>query len=78
MMLGVVRRIRTGSERLSDDMAYLKCSHCGLSVRSRNPLTDHHYCPRCRARGRLVALLRSPLPPRTYMNIKRSAARPAG
>ncbi|HEY2317537.1 MAG TPA: hypothetical protein VGH67_04520 [Solirubrobacteraceae bacterium] len=45
-------------------MAYLNCSRCGLSIRSRNPLTDRQYCPRCRARGRAVALLRSPLPPR--------------
>jgi hypothetical protein len=45
-------------------MTYLTCNHCGLSVRSRNPLTDRQYCPRCRARGRTVLLARSPLPQR--------------
>ena len=43
-------------------MAYLSCHRCGLSIRSRNPLTDRHFCPRCRARGRIVALVRSSLP----------------
>lgn len=43
-------------------MAYLSCSHCGLSIRSRNPLTDRHYCPRCRAKGEIVQLTRAPLP----------------
>ena len=26
---------------------YLKCFDCGLSVRSRSPVTDPHFCPRC-------------------------------
>ena len=43
-------------------MPYLNCRKCGLSVRSRNPLTDRAYCPRCRARGRVEPLLRAPLP----------------
>jgi hypothetical protein len=41
---------------------YLRCHECGLSIRSRNPLTDRTYCPRCRARGRVEPLLRTPLP----------------
>ena len=28
-------------------MPYLKCFDCGLSVRSRSPVTDPHFCPRC-------------------------------
>jgi hypothetical protein len=41
---------------------YLNCGWCGLSIRSRNPLTERAYCPRCRARGRAEPLERSPLP----------------
>ena len=44
------------------DVAYLNCRACGLSIRSRNPLTERAYCPRCRARGRIEPLLRSPVP----------------
>lgn len=44
------------------DVAYLNCRNCGLSIRSRNPLTERTYCPRCRARGRIEPLLRTPLP----------------
>jgi len=43
-------------------VAYLNCRNCGLSIRSRNPLTDRTYCPRCRARGHIEPLLRTPLP----------------
>jgi hypothetical protein len=42
---------------------YLGCRACGLSVRSRNPLTERAYCPRCGARGRFEPLVRSPQPP---------------
>ncbi len=45
-------------------MPYLNCRECGLSIRSRNPLTDRAYCPRCRARGHAEPLFRTPLPPR--------------
>jgi hypothetical protein len=41
---------------------YLNCRECGLSIRSRNPLTERAYCPRCRARGRIEPLVRTPLP----------------
>jgi hypothetical protein len=41
---------------------YLNCGHCGLSIRSRNPLTDREFCPRCRARGHEEPLIRAPLP----------------
>jgi hypothetical protein len=44
------------------EVAYLNCSDCGLSIRSQNPLTDRAYCPRCRAQGRAVPLLRAALP----------------
>ncbi len=44
------------------DVPYLNCRECGLSIRSRDPLTDRTFCPRCRARGRREALIRAPLP----------------
>lgn len=50
------------SPHATADVAYLNCRECGLSIRSRNPLTDRAYCPRCRARGRVEPLLRAPLP----------------
>jgi hypothetical protein len=45
------------------EVPYLSCRACGLSVRSRNPLTERAYCPRCSARGRVEPLLHSALPP---------------
>jgi hypothetical protein len=32
-------------------MPQLECTQCGLSVRSRGPFNDRHFCPRCLARG---------------------------
>ncbi|HTU97433.1 MAG TPA: hypothetical protein VMF14_16420 [Solirubrobacteraceae bacterium] len=40
------------------EVTYLSCPRCGLSVRSRNPLTDRAYCPRCGARGLAEPLVR--------------------
>jgi hypothetical protein len=48
------------------DVPYLNCRECGLSIRSRNPLTDRAYCPRCRARGHIEPLFRTPLPLRQW------------
>jgi hypothetical protein len=45
-------------------MTYLDCTHCGLSVLSRDPLTDRVHCPRCQARGCARPLVRSSLPRR--------------
>jgi hypothetical protein len=48
------------------DVPYLNCRECGLSIRSQNPLTDRAYCPRCRARGHIEPLFRTPLPLRHW------------
>ncbi|HEY2593177.1 MAG TPA: hypothetical protein VGK33_04685 [Chloroflexota bacterium] len=59
------------------EVPYLNCSNCGLSIRSRNPLTDRAYCPRCRARGRAVPLLRAPLPLRLLQRTPGQSQRPS-
>lgn len=38
----------------------LKCSHCRLSIRPRFAVIAPEYCPRCLARGRIVALETEP------------------
>ena len=58
-------------------MPYLNCSDCGLSIRSRDPLSDRGYCPRCRARGRAVPLLRAPLPLRLLHRTPGQSKRPS-
>ena len=57
-------------------MPYLNCKACGLSIRSRNPLTDRAYCPRCRARGKTVPFLRAPVPLRLLHRTPGQSQRP--
>lgn len=46
-----------------DDLLYLNCPRCGLSITPRAPWLRAEHCPRCLARSRtLVTLFTSTLP----------------
>lgn len=57
-------------------MAYLSCARCGYSRRSRDPLRDPHYCPRCSARGHVQPLVRSQTPVRRLTAVEPEGQEP--